>query len=398
MAARHIAGVTNLSASADYQDPPPFTVETDDVSLTFLPCGQDRLDALLDMIGSATSSLQMFYYMFQADDAGTKVRDAVADAAQRGVAVQLLVDRFGTDAEDSFFEPIIAAGGQFAVFSAKWSRRYFIRNHQKMTIADEERAMVGGFNISDHYFAAPADNGWTDLGVSMSGATVAPLCDWYGKLWDWAANDKTQFRAIRKLVKDWSPGDGRVQLTMGGPTRAASNWARGVKRDLAKAEKLDGVMAYFSPPRSFRRHIRRIAKRGAVRLIMAGKSDNGATIGASRALYGGMLRKGAQIYEFQPSKLHMKLLVIDDVTYFGSANFDHRSIRLNLEMMFRIEDAGLAARMREFIDGLQDASVHVTYDLHKQRSNPWTQLQWRMGWFLVTTLDYTVTRSLNAGN
>ncbi|WP_424771454.1 phospholipase D-like domain-containing protein [Pontixanthobacter sp.] len=390
--------MTTPDTISDYQDPPPFSVETDDVSLTFLPCGQDRLDALLDMIASAQSSLDIFYYMFQDDACGTKVRDAIADAAQRGVKVRLLVDRFGTDAENSFFDPVTEAGGAFTVFSAKWSRRYFIRNHQKMTIADEQRAMVGGFNISNHYFAPPAENGWNDMGVSMTGATIAPLLDWYEKLWDWARDDTTQFRAIRKLVKNWTPGNGRVQLTLGGPTRAASNWARGVKRDLAQAEKLDVVMAYFSPPRSFRRHIRRIAKRGAVRLIMAGKSDNGATIGASRALYGGMLRKGAQIYEFQPSKLHMKLLVIDDVTYFGSANFDHRSIRLNLEMMFRIDDAGLAARIREFIDGLQDASVHVTYDLHRQRSNVWTQLQWRMGWFLVSTLDYTVTRRLNAGN
>ncbi|WP_343042306.1 phosphatidylserine/phosphatidylglycerophosphate/cardiolipin synthase family protein [Pontixanthobacter rizhaonensis] len=388
----------DTASSLEYSDPSPFSVDAQGTAFTFLPSGRDRLQMLLDVITQAQTSLRVFYYMFQDDGAGRQVRDALADAAKRGVDVRLLVDRFGTDASDGFFAPIIEAGGSFAVFSAKWSRRYFIRNHQKMVVADKETALVGGFNVSEHYFAPPSENGWTDLGVRMVGGATEPLCDWFENLWSWATDGTSQFRAVRQLVRDWEPGDGPVQLTVGGPTRAPSNWARRVKRDLIRAKRLDLVMAYFSPPLSFRRLIKRIAKRGAARLIMAGKSDNGATIGAARALYGGMLRKGADIYEFQPSKLHMKLIVIDDITYFGSANFDHRSIRLNLEMMFRVEDAALAQRMREFIDDLADASQHVTYAVHKQRSNPWTQLKWRLGWFLVTTLDYTVTRSLNAGN
>lgn len=384
-------------ADCNYRDPEPFTVEAHGAELTFMPAGKDRLECVLDTIKGAQASLKLFYYMFQDDEAGTQVRDALVKAVERGVDVRLLVDRFGTDAPNAFFQPIVDGGGSFAVFSPKWSRRYFIRNHQKILIADEEVAVVGGFNISDHYFAPPVDNGWCDMGVRMTGPGVDQLLAWYRELRKWTENPTAQYRAIRQTMKHWDPGDGPIRLTLGGPIASRTNWARTVKRDMAKASRLDMVMAYFSPPLSYRRVMRKLARRGDVRLIMAGKSDNPATIGAARAQYGSFLRAGAQIHEFEPCKLHMKLAVVDDIVYFGSGNFDHRSVRINLELMFRIQHEGLAQRMREFIDGLERASTHVTPELHRKRSGLWTQIKWRVGWFLVSTLDYTVSRSLNAG-
>jgi cardiolipin synthase len=316
-------------------------------------------------------------------------------AADRGVAVHLVVDRFGTDAGDAFFAPIVSAGGQYAIFSPRWSRRYLIRNHQKILVADETIAMVGGFNISDQYFAPPHENGWCDLGCKMTGPVVNDLVRWFGQLAEWTQNPKGQFRSIRKLIKDWQPGDGPVRLTLGGPTRALSNWARMVKRDLVRASRLDVVMAYFSPPRSIRRLVGKIAARGRARLVLAGKSDNHTTVAAARATYSRLIRKGTRIFEFQPTKLHMKLIVVDDVVYFGSANFDHRSIRLNLEMMFRFDDAALAKRMREFIDQLEAASIEITPKIHSQRKSMFNEIRWLIGWFLVSTVDYTVSRGLN---
>ncbi|MFZ1743326.1 MAG: phosphatidylserine/phosphatidylglycerophosphate/cardiolipin synthase family protein [Pontixanthobacter sp.] len=378
-----------------YADPQPFSVTAQGHELTFYPAGVDRLAALVEVIEGAQKSLKLFYYMFQQDHAGIQVRDALAAAAGRGVDVHLLVDRFGTDAPDSFFAPIIDNGGKYAVFSPKFSRRYLIRNHQKICIADESIAIVGGFNVSDHYFTGPADNGWKDLGCRMTGPVVDDLLDWYGKLSHWTETPGAQYRAMRKMIKEWSPRDGPVSLTLGGPTRAPNNWALQVKNDLIRASRLDMVMAYFSPPRSFRRLIRKLARRGTARLIMAGKSDNRTTMSAARATYGATLRAGARIFEFQPCKLHMKLIVLDDVVYFGSANFDYRSIRLNLEMMFRFEDAALASRMRELVDDMEAASIEVTRALHRKWRSPWTLLTWWFGWSMVSVVDYTVARGLN---
>ena len=156
-------------------------------------------------------------------------------------------------------------------------------------------------------------------------------------------------------------------------------------------------MAYFSPPYTLLKRIARVAKKGQTRLLMAAKSDNGATIGATRSLYSYLLKRGAKIWEFSPCKLHTKLLVLDDAVYVGSANFDMRSLYLNLEIMLRIEDKVLAERMREFVSGHIEASERITPELHKKRATPWNRIRWWAGWVLVSVIDYTVARRTNLG-
>ena len=380
-----------------YHDPAPFTVEAQGQTLTFYPDGRDRLEALIALIESARESLKLCFYIFAEDAASTKVRDALTQAARRGVAVSLLIDSFGASADEKFFDEFVAAGGKYSCFSATWSQRYLIRNHQKMAIADGQEAMFGGFNIEDGYFETPCEDGWHDLGIVIEGDGVDRLCDWFDQLERWTESDRHQWRAIRKLLREWDPGDGPVQWLIGGPTKGLSSWARCVGEDLIEGARLDMIMAYFSPPRRLLQRIGNIARKGETRLIMAAKSDNGATIGASRSLYHDLLKRGAKIFEFEPCKLHMKLIVLDDAVYLGSANFDMRSLYVNLELMLRIEDRGLADRMRQFVDAHIPASTEITPALHRQRSGLWTRIKWNLSWFLVAVVDYTVSRKLNLG-
>ncbi|MBB3989145.1 phospholipase D-like domain-containing protein [Croceicoccus naphthovorans] len=380
-----------------YADPPPFTASAQGQSLTFYPAGQDRLDALLDLIGSATETLNLCFYIFAEDTTSQQVRDALIAAARRGVTVKLVVDGFGAAASDEFLAPLLKAGGRYWRFSANWSQRYLIRNHQKMVIVDGQRAMIGGFNIEDSYFAPPQRNGWNDLGLIVEGSVVDQLQAWFAKMEEWVANPKARWRAIRRIVREWDGGGGPVRLLVGGPTRGLSSWARCVSQDLIEGDRLDMMMAYFSPPKRLVRRIARIASKGQTRLLMAGKSDNGATIGAARALYRPMLKTGARIWEFVPCKLHTKLIVLDDRVYVGSANFDMRSLYINLELMLMIEDAALADQMRGFIAQHLDASLEVTPEVHKKRATVWNRVRWRLSWFLVGVLDYTVSRRANLG-
>lgn len=388
---------TQPISNVDYRDPAAFTVAGDDHVFRFHPEGADRLSSLIELIDAAGETLQLCFYIFQPDHAGTKVRGALIRAAQRGVKVHLIVDAFGSDAPEAFFEPIVRAGGRVSLFSPRWNVRYLIRNHQKFVIADGKRVITGGFNVSDDYYATPQENGWSDLAVTIEGPVVARFAEWFGELEQWVVEGGSRFLAIRRLVRDWNEGDSSVQLLLGGPTRITSAWARTAKLDIARGTRLDLVMAYFSPPRSIRRLMRQLARRGAARMIMAGKSDNTTTIGASRALYGGLLRAGAQIAEFEPCKLHTKLLVVDDVTYFGSANFDMRSILLNLELMVRVEDATLAQKVRDMIDHLEGASRPVTLEWYRREATIFNRMRWRLSWFLVSVIDYTVARRLNLG-
>src|SRR3546814_11361214 len=109
------------------------------------------------------------------------------------------------------------------------------------------------------------------------------------------------------------------------------------------------AMAYFSPGQGVLRRLGRVARRGRARFVMAAKSDNAATIGASRLLYGYLLRKQADVWEYRPCKLHMKLIIIDDVTYVGSATFDAPTLFVNVEVMLRIAAAEVPAPYPAFV-------------------------------------------------
>lgn len=384
-------------ANAGYVDPEPFQVTAQGHDLAFFPRGPDRLQALLELIDTARISVSIAFYIFSRDDTAAQVRDALARAARRGVEVNVILDGFGALAGETFFQPVTEAGGSFRNFMARWSRRYLIRNHQKIVLVDGEVAMLGGFNIEQAYFDPPEINGWNDLAFTVRGPIVQRVAEWFAELSDWVADHDKQFRAIRRKVRKWDPGEAPVELLIGGPSRGLSSWAKSVSRDLMRGQRLDMMMAYFSPSRRLRRRIRRLARRGRARLVLAGKSDNGATIGASRALYRRLLQTGTQIWEFQPCKLHTKLIVIDDTVYLGSANFDMRSLYINLEIVLRIEDSQLAERMRGFIDRHLDASLRITPELHARRATLFNRARWWVCWFLVAVLDYTVSRKLNLG-
>lgn len=379
----------------DYCDLDPFSLTAAGHDFTFYPHGQDRLKGLVDLIGSAQQSLKVFYYLFDSDGSGTMVRDALVAAARRGVSVDLIVDDFGNDAGAEFFEPLIEAGGTFAIFSPKWGKRYFVRNHQKIAIADDARVMTGGANVSDHYFAIPADNGWCDLSVVIEGPVLEQFVRWFGLLQRWVANEAEgrtrQLRALRDIVKQWDGGDGPVRLLVGGPLVRQGHWAWVLRKDLVTARRLDTVSAYFSPPRSFRRLIARVGRRGQVRMIMAGKSDISAAIDMARLLYGKLLRAGVKIFEFGVCKLHMKLMVVDDASYVGSANLDKRSFRINVELMVRIEDAALAAKLRELIDHMEASSEAITPAWYARHSTPLNRLRWRIAYWM-SLADYRISK------
>ncbi len=379
----------------DYCDLDPFHVRAAGHEFTFYPHGQDRLKALIELIDSAQATLRLFYYLFDSDVSGTMVRDALVSAARRGVSVALIVDDFGNDAGGPFFEPLVEAGGSFAIFSPQWGKRYFVRNHQKFVIADETRVMTGGANVSDHYFAIPAENGWCDLSVLVEGPVVEQFTRWSGLVQSWVAGEAagrtSQLRTLRDIVKDWDGGDGPVQLLVGGPLVRKGHWSWVLRKDLVTAKRLDTVSAYFSPPRSFRRLMARVGERGKARMIMAGKSDVSAAIDMARLIYGQLLRARVKIYEFGMCKLHMKLVVVDDVSYFGSANLDKRSFRINVELMVRVEDAGLAAKLRELIDHMEASSEPITPAWYARQNTFLNRMRWRIAYWM-SLADYRISK------
>ncbi len=383
-----------MSILPDY---PAIEAEVSGHRLKFVFRGEERFALLLDVIARARETLQLYFYAFGIDNAGRRVVDALIEARNRGVAVSLLVDGFGTYQQpDAMLAEMAEAGIDFARFEPRYGRRYLLRNHQKMLIADRKYAVVGGSNIEDAYFADdPGGESWHDIYLRIEGEAVARLADYHRALAGWVADPKSGIRSLVALLGRHSDAQGALRWLFGGPSRRLNAITRDLRIGIVQGNKVDMVQAYFAPNWGFLRKLGKAALRGRFRLITASRSDNNTTIAAARHCYRSLLKRSAEIYEYLPERLHMKLVVIDDVVYVGSANFDMRSLYLNTEIMLRIADAALADRMRGVIDQHCLHSARVTRETYRAESGWLRRARWLLGYLIVTALDYRLARNLN---
>lgn len=367
--------------------------------LELLDGGAERLDAILGLIGGAKRSISLLFYMFTGDESGRQVRNALAAAAARGVAVKLLIDGYGcANIGPDFFSALSEAGGKFCLFHPRYGRRYLLRNHQKLAIADNQRAIIGGANIADHYFDRDqSGKRWRDLWLLLDGPAVADAARYFDALFKWTTTKGARIRSLRAILTRHSQNHGPLQWKFSGPMRRRNPWPAAIAREITAGSRLDLIAAYFSPPRSMLRRIGALARRGEVRIVTAAISDNNATVAAARHTYSRLLRRGVKLYEYQAARLHTKLLIVDEVVHIGSSNFDFRSLYLNLEIMLRVDDAAFAAAMRSYFERELASSESITPAVHQRRATLWRRFQWTVSHFLVTSMDYTVTRRLNFG-
>ena len=372
--------------------------------LTLLDTGRSRIEALLTLIDGARASLRLLYYIYADDEAGRRVNEALIRAAARGVTVSLIVDGFGAHlrARDGFFAPLREAGVDLCLFSPRWGRRYLLRNHQKLALADGEdaanaRVITGGFNIEDDYLGrAPAPELiWRDLGLLVEGPAAARITGWFDALQRWTHTPGATLRQLNRTVRRSSETEGPVRWLIGGPTRRLSPWARALRADMRLATRIAIIAGYFAPSPTILRRLDKESRRGAdVRVVTAALSDHPNAVAAARFTYAGLLRKGVRIFEYRPSKLHTKLFVVDDTVHIGSANFDMRSLFINLELMLRIDDAAFAAHARGYVDGEVAASDEITREGYAQTG--WLQRARQfVAYAMMAVVDPRLSRALN---
>lgn len=383
---------------------PIFTVEGN--RLTLLVTGRRRLDALLALIDGAERTLRLLYYIYADDDTGRQVNAALVRAARRGVKVSLIVDGFGAGlvAQRSFFTPIEDAGVSVCWFSPRWGRRYLLRNHQKLALADPDtpraRIIIGGFNIEDDYLGVAPEPWqiWRDLGLLVEGPAADRLAGYFDALQAWIRDRKATLRGLNRSLRRWSENAGNARWLIGGPTRRLSPWARALRADLRVGRRIDLIAGYFSPSPTILRRLDKAGKRSAdVRIVTASLSDHPNAVAAARFTYAGLLRKGVKIFEYRPSKLHTKLYLVDDAVHIGSANFDMRSLFINLELMLRIEDPAFAAHVREYVDREIADSEAITAELYRARTGWRQRVRQFVAYSLLAVVDPTVSRRLNLG-
>lgn len=402
------ASVSPPSCDASGQSPenrapdaqPVFTVDGN--RLTLLDSGPRRLDTLVELIERARESLRILYYIYAEDAAGGRVNAALAAAAKRGVRVAMVIDGFGSDdTDDSFFAPLRAAGVDLCRFSPRFGRRYLLRNHQKLALADAEsdpRIIIGGFNVEDDYFGTPAEQAWRDLGLLVEGPAAVRMAPYFDALRRAIEHPRLRIRPLNRTLSRFSETQGRLRWLIGGPTKRLSPWARTVRDDMDRGRRIDMIAGYFAPSPMLLRRLEKAGRSGkTVRVVTASKSDNDATIAAARFTYAGLLRRRVRIFEYQPTKLHTKLYVIDDAVHVGSANFDMRSLFVNLELMLRIEDRAFSDHLRAYVEGEIGQSRAITPTVYKAETSWWRRVRQFAAYIVLAVVDPTVSRGLNFG-
>ena len=348
---------------------------------------------MLAAIAAAQKSVRMETYIYTDEDIGRRFRAALVDAGRRGVRVKLLVDAVGgSDLKENYFKEL----DDLEHCHMKWFNRpslatWSFRDHRKVLIIDESITFVGGCNIAEDYHGDGITHGWRDGGVRVDGPVAVQMEAEFNAMWDrsqlrqWTAQAKT---AIKPKPKDKNTAPpSRVRPLFVSPGFGQSPLRDAVRIDLKKARDVTITSAYFLPSRNLRKQLGSAAGRGArIRLLLGGKSDVKLMQLATRSIYTRLLDAKIEVYEYNPQILHAKVLILDDVVYIGSSNLDPRSLRINFEVMLRIEDAALAQVARATFEDDLTRSTPVSHEAEWSRGW-WTKLKQKCANWILARVD-----------
>jgi len=312
--------------------------------VTVIEGGEEAYRSALGLIEEARDHIHAQFFILDVDVIGKRFVHALAARARAGVRVRLLLDALGSwRALRGIVRPLREAGGEVAAFlpgiafQRKWSAH--LRNHRKLLIADGLAAFTGGMNIGRKYMGPRAETRrWRDSAVLIKGAAVRDLQVLFLDDWAFATDESGPaghfFPSLPAGASSAGP-DAAIQVVASGPDRAMRPIYRGVFTAFTSARRRIWIATpYFVPDDAIGTALDNAALRGVdVRLIIPEKSDLRMVSLAGRSYFEDLMATGVRIYQYRPTHLHSKVLVIDDaVGVVGSSNVDIRSFFLNFEL------------------------------------------------------------------
>ncbi len=365
--------------------------------------GDAWFDAMLAEIAGARRWVSFEVYIFEDDEIGKRVAAALAAAAQRGVTVRLLVDGVGsmhwvrTRAHELARSGVIIRvyhPPPWAILPAGWPglavlrrclglfRRINRRNHRKVCLVDRHSAWVGSFNVDRrHLRSLSGDQTWRDTGARVEGVGVRTLERALDRAWrlSWRLTE-THVRPIFAMAsrRIRIPAGHLVRLNNG--MRLRRRWRRELFDRIGSARSRVWITsAYFVPDRELMYALALAAVAGAdVRVLVPMRSDVWFMPWIGWAFYAQLARSGIRVYEYQPSMIHAKTLLIDDWASVGSTNLNSRSMFHDLEAdVVLTRSDSREALQNAFLDDLGKSRVYATEDW---KSRPrWQRFLGRIG-------------------
>ena len=340
--------------------------------------GDEIFPAMLAAIRGARRTITFETYIYWSGRVGKEFADALSERARAGVKVHVLLDWVGSQKiDEEMLDGMRAAGVEIKHYHAlHWYTidRLNNRTHRKILVADGRVAFTGGVGIADEWSGHAEDpKHWRDTHYRVEGPAVAHMQAAFNDNWVKVSGSVLDGDAYFPRLEP--VGTHRAQMFKSSPDGGSESMHLMYLLSVASAAKtIDLAMAYFVPDELALRAIEDALARGVrVRIIMPGHNTDAKPVRrASRALWGGILRAGAEIYEYQPTMYHCKVLVVDGLwTSVGSTNFDNRSFRLNDEANLNVLDAAFAARQLADFEADLERARRITYE--EWESRPWKE-------------------------
>jgi cardiolipin synthase len=336
--------------------------------------GDQAFPAMLQAIDGARERVSFETYVYEKGEIASRFTDALERAAERGVDVRIIVDAVGaSQMEDGHLEGLRAAGCHVVDFNpTHWYglEELNYRTHRKILVVDGEIGFTGGVGVADFWLGDAQDSKhWRDTHIRMRGPIVRLLEAAFYE--NFIEGEMT----VTPALSDAPPiesADDRSMVVRSAPAGGATDLKRLYLLSIAMARRsVEITSPYFLTDESSMWAFGDAVQRGVkVRILVESDiTDQKVVKYASRQAYEALLEKGIEIYEYSPTMMHGKAVVVDGVlSIFGSANFDNRSLELNDELNVAVFSPTLAARFLG--DFEQDLKVSRRLELDTWRRRP----------------------------
>jgi len=340
--------------------------------VAILENGVEIFPAMLAAISSAQKSINLEAYIFWSDSVGTRFRDALAERASHGVEVRLLLDGVGSAKRLSRGDVEILRRSGCRVEYFRPIRPWMLdvinrRSHRRILVVDGKVGFTGGVGFAEMWEGdADSPEHWRDTQARLEGPAVAEMQSAFQENWSEVTGELL-------VGEKFFPGLAQVgnvlaAVVPSSPRPSSSACQTLYSVAISSAEHTISLSnSYFVPNSESLALLAAASERGVnVRILVPGAiNDVPVTKASGRATFGKLLRAGVKIYEYQPTMMHAKTMVVDGLfATVASTNFDNRSFRYNDEIDLAVYDEPLAGRLTQMFEN----------DLRKSR--PYTYEQW----------------------
>ena len=342
--------------------------------VTDLQNGDQIFPAMLVAVSAAEKTITFETYIYWSGEVGQKMADALSERARAGVKVNVMIDWAGSlKMEDELLDEMKVAGVVIHLYRPlHWYNlgRMNNRTHRKLLVVDGRIGFTGGVGIADQWQGNAQDpEHWRDMHFRVEGPVVAQMQAAFNDNW---------IKATGEVLNgaDYFPplppaGSSDAHLFISSPAGGSESMHLMYLMSIAAAEhSIDLEASYFVPDTLITKALLAARQRGVrVRIVLPGPHIDSETVRiASKREWGELLLGKVEIYEYQPTMLHNKLLIVDrELVSVGSTNFDTRSFRLNDEASLNVYDKEFATRMTDVFEQDLKPTKRYTYEMWKQR-------------------------------